>query len=104
MFTTKQGDTRTALKATLTTASGEALTDVASIKFRMSDTLYKNKIDRHVDIVALPEVAVIFTPAEVATEGNYYGEFVVEYTDSKVETFPNSGYINIKIEKNLGGA
>ena len=103
-FSTKAGDTRNALTATLTTASGAIPTDVATIFFRMSDTLFKNVINRAADIAALPEVGVIFTPAEVATAGKYYGEFLLTYTDGKVETYPNVGYIEIEITKNVGGA
>ena len=102
-FTTKQADTRTALKATLTTAEGSTPTDVKSVSFRMADTIFTNKIFRAVDIEALPEVGVIFTAGEVAVPGSYYGEFVVEYNDDKIETFPNQGYIEIQILKNLGG-
>ncbi len=100
-FVTKQGDTRNALKATLAPGQGE-LSNVASVKFRMSDTTFKNLINRHVDIDSLPVVVVIFTPGEVATHGNYLGEFVVTYNDGKVETFPNSSYIDIKILRNVG--
>ena len=102
-FVTKQGDTRTALKANLTTADGSTPTDVKNIKFRMADTTFTNKIFRPVDIEALPEVGVIFTAGEVSVPGSYYGEFVVEYNDDKIETFPNQGYIEIRILKNLGG-
>lgn len=103
-FITKVGDTRNALKATLTTASGETPSDVASVEFRMSTTLFNNVIDRAVDIEALPEVGVIFTEDEVAEAGNYYGEFLLTYTDGKTETYPNVGYIKISILKNVGGA
>ena len=103
-FSTKVGDTRNALKATLTTASGETPADVDTIFFRMSNTLFVNIIDRAVDIEALPEVGVIFTADEVAEAGNYYGEFLLTYTDGKIETYPNVGYIKITIEKNVGGA
>lgn len=103
-FSTKVGDTRNTLSATLTTASGTTPTDVDTIFFRMSNTLFANVIDRAVDIEALPVVGVIFTPEEVAEAGNYYGEFLLTYTDGKVETYPNVGYIKISITKNVGGA
>ncbi len=103
-FKTKAGDTRNALLATLTTASGATPTDVDTVFFRMSNTLFTNLINRAVDIEALPEVGVIFTPAEVAVAGKYYGEFLLTYTDGKVETFPNVEYIEIEIQKNVGGA
>ena len=103
IFTTKQGDTRKALKATLIPAHGN-FDNAESVKFRMSDTLFNNKINRHVDIESLPEVGVIFTPQEVAKPGTYYGELVVTFDDGKPDTYPTEGYITIKIEKNTGGA
>ena len=100
MFQTKQGDTRTALKATLTPV--ETLENVSAIRFVMSTTLFKEIINRPVDAMNLPDVIVIFTPQEVAKAGLFLGEFVVEYDDDKIETFPNQGYINITIQKKLG--
>ena len=100
-FTTKVGDTKNALIATLEPAQG-AVADIATVRFRMSDTLYNNKILREVDSRTSAEVTVNFTAAEVATEGHYLGEFEITYTDDKVETIPNEGYIKITIEKNVG--
>ena len=103
IFLTKQGDTRKALKATLNPAQG-SFDNAEIVKFRMANTLFKNVIDRHVDIKELPEVGVVFTPQEVAEPGTFYGEFVITFDDGKSDTYPTEGYITIKIEKNTGGA
>ena len=100
-FITKVGDTRNALFATLEPAQG-IVANIDNVRFRMSDTLHNTLIDRPVDGGVLPEVFVVFTPAEVATAGNYLGEFVAEYTDGSIETFPNDDYIKIQILKNVG--
>lgn len=100
-FTTKQGDTRTALKATLTPVDG-AFENVSKVFFCMSDTLFNEKINREVDVQDLPAVIVVFKADEIAEAGMYYGEFVVEYTDGKIETIPNNDYIKIKIGQRLG--
>lgn len=100
-FITKQGDTRTALKATLTTADGTF--DTASkVYFRMADTVGNNRIRREVDVTDLPNVVVIFKAEEVAESGEFYGEFAIEYTDGKVETIPNNDYIHITIKRKMG--
>ena len=95
-FVIKEGDTRNALIGTLEPAQGSVL-DIASVNFRMSDTLHKNLINRLVDGGVLPEAIVVFAPTEVAKAGNYLGEFVATYTDGKTETFPNDDYIKIMI-------
>ena len=100
-FVIKAGDTRNALFATLEPAQG-IVADIANVRFRMSDTLHNTLIDRLVDGGVLPEVFVRFTDAEVATSGNYLGEFVATYTDDSIETFPNDDYIKIQILKNVG--
>ena len=100
-FVTKQGDTLNELRATLDPAQG-AVADIDNVRFRMSDTLHNNLIDRLVDGGVLPEVVVIFTEAEVAEEGNFLGEFVATYTNGRVETFPNDNYVKIQILKNVG--
>lgn len=100
-FETKQGDTRNAIKATLTPAQGD-LSDLSQVRFCMADTLFHNVMDRAVDVWNAPEAIVVFVPSEVANDGSYVGEFVVTYTDGKIETFPNVGYIDIRINKNLG--
>ena len=101
-FSTKVGDTRAAIRATLSPASGAALTDIKEVRFRMSNTLFSNKIDRVVDDFTNPVATLIFTAAEVANPGTYYGEFVVEYNDDTIETFPNDSYLEIQILKNVG--
>lgn len=100
-FTTKQGDARTALKATLTPVDG-TFENVSKVYFRMADTLGNEKINREVDVQDLPNVIVIFKAEEVAEAGTFYGEFAVEYTDGKVETIPNNDYIRITINKKIG--
>jgi len=100
-FITKQGDARTALKATLTTADG-TFDSASKVYFRMADTFGSEKINREVDVADLPNVVVIFKAEEVAEAGDFYGEFAVEYTDGKVGTIPNSDYIHIVILKRIG--
>jgi hypothetical protein len=42
-----------------------------------------------------------FTREELTNVGHMLGEFKVTYSDGSIETFPNKGYIEINIEKDL---
>jgi hypothetical protein len=99
----KRHDTRTAIKATLKTPTGNAvdLTD-ATVKFVM--VKYGTTIaNRDADVLdaANGKVAFIFLPEEVTETGAMKAEFEVMYPDGAVETFPNAGYIAINIEADL---
>lgn len=47
------------------------------------------------------KVSYLFAAGETSTVGTFVGEFKVTYSDGSVETFPNSGFIDIKIENDL---
>ncbi len=99
-FTTKVGNTRTALKAELEPV--EAFANVKEVWFSMSSLNFKNIIHRTVNIWDDPNATVVFTEAELKNPGTYYGEFHVEYDDGKVEKFPSEGYISIIINRATG--
>ena len=103
-FITKQGNTRTALKATLTSVQGSVtLATVTGVEFIMCTTLFEKVIARPVDdAMNLPDVVVVFTEEELNNIGDFLGEFIVTYTDGKKERFPSDKYITIKILKNVG--
>jgi len=44
----------------------------------------------------------VFTADQTSVAGVFWGEFEVTYADESVETFPNKGYITIKIGHDLG--
>lgn len=43
-----------------------------------------------------------FAAAQTSVAGVYHGEFEVTYGDSTIETFPNTGYITVKVHADLG--
>jgi hypothetical protein len=99
-FTTKQYDTKTALKATLQDANGNAVDLTgATVYFRMG-----NVINRQALVQENGDVWFVFETDEVANPGYYRAEFHVEHADGRKEIFPNSGYIKVIIEPNIGGA
>jgi hypothetical protein len=100
-FYIKQNDTSPALLATLQDADGNAVNVTGgSIRFHM----------RQIGSTAIvvDAAAVIVTPlqgtvrydwlaADTAEIGSYQAEFEVTYADASIETFPNDGYIRVKI-------
>tara|TARA_R110000796_G_scaffold178802_1_gene295438 strand:+ start:817 stop:1140 length:324 start_codon:yes stop_codon:yes gene_type:complete len=100
-FYIKQNDTSPAMLATLEDADGTAVNVTgAVIRFHM------RKIGS--TAVVVDEAAVIVTPlegivrydwmaADTAEIGSYQAEFEVTYADASIETFPNDGYIRVKI-------
>ena len=100
-FNTKRGDTRTALKATLTPVDA-VFTDVATVDFRMCTRQFENVINRAVNVFSAPDVTVVFTASEIDREGVFLGEFKLTFTDGRIETIPKEDYIRIYIDKKAG--
>ena len=105
MVVLKRGDTRTAIKATLKTPAGAAadLTG-ATARFLLADLRGVLKIDKQIDVLDATEgkVMVVLEATEVDVAGSFRAEFEVTFDDGRVETYPNDGYISIKIIPDLG--
>ena len=101
VFYIKENDTSPEYQTTLQDASGTAV-DVtgATIRFHMyTQDKTTAKIDAAATIVTAASGIVKYTwqAGETDTSGWYWGEFEVTYSDSSIETFPNDGYLSIKI-------
>lgn len=103
--TLKRGDTRRAIRAVLKDADGDPvnLTD-CSVSFHMAPLLRPVTVNRaaHIKNADAGEVWVVWVPGETDTSGIYRAEFQVVYLDGRRETFPNGGYISIRILDDLG--
>lgn len=103
-FNIKQNDTRPAIQATLTAASTDV---ISSVTFRMSDKTGTRKVDHAGAIITQPSAAsggVVkyqWLTGDTDTAGDYRGEFIVTFNDSRIETYPNRGYINVHVEQAL---
>lgn len=99
MITLKQGDTGIGIKATLTSSFGRVDLAGANVLFLFGDQQIQcnvvNKFQR--------DVTVTFLSSHTAKIGDYKAEFEVSYPNGRVETFPNDGYIKVRILKDLGG-
>lgn len=104
MFKIKQNDTSPAIRATLKDSNGQVLNLIgASVKFHMKTENGRIAVDNTATIVDDENGIVEYNWANGDTkyEGLNYAEFEVTYEDESIETFPNDGYIKIKITREL---
>jgi hypothetical protein len=102
--TIKRGDRRNCIKAVLKDSSGLPVNLAnCSVVFRMAPVGRKAIIDRaaHIETAVAGEVWFVWAAGETDTSGVYRAEFQVTYLDGKKETFPNDGYIGIRILDNI---
>jgi len=104
-FTIKQNDDSPAFERTLSDSSGTVINLTGStVRFHLYDqTKDTAKIDAAATITDAANGVVVYTWAagDTDTVGWYWGEFEVTYSDTTVETFPNSGYISVKVTPEL---
>lgn len=102
-FEIKQGDTRKPLKVELSDFNGVVDLTGCTVRFFMSTHYYKLIIDKEVEIVDAVNGQVwhVFGFGDTNESGAFHGEFEVTFPDFKKETFPESNYISIKINKSL---
>lgn len=97
-FYIKRGDTSPALRFKLEPVV--ALTG-ASVQFQMRMRDGPTVIDAP---CAVSEGAVVeygWDPADTAEPGLYEAEFRVTYADGAVETFPNNGFLTVRIAEDV---
>lgn len=105
-FHIKQNDTNPAIEATLTDEDLVALdlNTATGIKFHMinpSTGVVKVDAVAAIDDAPTGRVRYQWASGETDTPGTYNGEFQVTWNDSTVTSFPNNGYIEIKITKEV---
>jgi hypothetical protein len=103
-FYIKQNDTSPALRAQL--KDGDDVPIVltgASIRFHMRTLAGAAAVDAAATIVTAANGIVQYNwqAADTATVGSYQAEFEVTYSDTTIETFPNSGYIRVEITDDI---
>ena len=100
MFTVKQNDTSPAIQAALKTPNKQPVNLIgASIIFNMKDETGRVLVS-NTALVVDDEAGIVrydWTTGDTAFDGLCFGEFQVTYEDESIETFPNDGYIKIKI-------
>lgn len=105
MFFIKQNDTSPSLQGTATDADGVAVPVTgASIQFHMRKSgATTPKVSAAGTIVDGPNGIMKYDwiTGDTDTTGLFYGEFQVTYSGGAIETFPNKGYIKIRISAEL---
>lgn len=97
-FYIKRGDTSPALRFALEPAVG--LTG-ASVQFQMRLRGGVTVIDAPGSIVEGATVEYAWVAADTAEAGLYEAEFRVTYADGAVETFPNSGFLTVRVAEDV---
>lgn len=105
-FSIKKGDTSPSLEAQLLDENNEprTLTNVASVRFHMEDIDDESVvIDATGSVLNANEGKVVYhwNSGDTDNAGRYDAEFEVEYDNGNVETFPNSGFIDIVITDDI---
>lgn len=104
-FNVKQNDTSPTMLATLQDASGDAVNITgASVRFHMRPIGSSQiKVDAAAVIVTALDGIVRYDwqASDTAVIGSYEAEFEVTFSDASIETFPNDGYIRVKIVSDI---
>ena len=103
-FSIKQNDTSPAIQATLQDYEGNPINLLgATVRFHMKSLGGNLKIDRPVSITDSANGVILYEwqASDTDVAGTYYAEFEVTYSDSSVETFPNTDNIAIIITPEL---
>jgi len=103
-FWIKQNDTSPPLRAQL--KDGDEVPIVltgASVRFHMRTLAGATVVDAAAALENASNGIVQYNwqAADTATIGSYQAEFEVTYSDTTIETFPNSGYIRVEITDDI---
>ena len=104
-FVIKQNDTSPDIKAILKDAEENAI-DLwgATVKFHLSDYPGEKVIINSIATIEEAEngeVKYNWQSGDTETAGRYKAEFQVDFTNGRIETFPNQGFLEIEIFKEL---
>ncbi|EEX09645.1 hypothetical protein SL1157_1689 [Ruegeria lacuscaerulensis ITI-1157] len=101
-FTIKRDDTSPAIQFQLTLGTGQTLVG-ATATFKMASLNGGAlKIDSPAAVDSAQNIlSYQWDAGDTDTAGVYRAEFEVTYSDGKIETFPNSEYIQINVLEDL---
>lgn len=103
IFNIKVGDTLPLLQATLTDGAGNAINvsgaNGVSFRMRKSDgPAHVYKAEGAADLTtdgSNGQVEFAFSAADTDTEGEFYGEFVIDWGGGDIQTIPNDDFLRI---------
>jgi hypothetical protein len=101
-FFIKRGDTSPAVRYALepldTNLTG------ATVRFQMRTRGGAQVLDAPAQVITAtltPTVQYAWQPSDTATAGQFEAEFRILYADASIETFPNSGFISIRVAEDV---
>jgi hypothetical protein len=103
-FHIKSGDTRPPIVAQLSAAEDDVFTSVA---FRMKAVKGTVEVEGVGGIIDQPDatqggiVQYQWITDDTADPGQYLGEFEVTFSDGRIETYPNNGFLEINVVRSL---
>ena len=101
-FYIKQGDTSPAIRFALEPAS--VVLTGATVRFQMRARGGATIIDAAAVVVTAtgtPTVEYSWQAGNTANAGLFEAEFRVTYSDGRIETFPNAGFIPIRVSEDI---
>lgn len=101
-FYIKRGDTSPAIRFELEPVT-VSMTG-ATVRFQMrarSGNVVMNVAASVVTPTDVPTVEYVWQDGDTETAGLYEAEFRVTYADGKIETFPNAGFIPVRISEDV---
>lgn len=104
MFVIKQNDTLPILEVQLLDCNNNPVNlDLCGVRFHMTDRRGIVKINRQIEIKDIEQgiVRVVWGEGETSGVGLFKGEIQVNFPNGNISTYPNTGYIDIKIVKEL---
>ena len=105
-FYVKQNDTAPSIRATLKDGDDQVIDLTgATVRFHMRTIGGTTaKVDSEVSVVIPATDGIVqydWIAADTDTIGTYQAEFEITYTNGRIETFPNNGYIRVEITDDI---
>ena len=101
-FYIKRGDTSPAIRYALDPAT--VVLTGATVRFQMrarNGAVLMDVAALVVTATGTPTVEYSWQAGDTATAGLYEAEFRVTYADGKIETFPNDGFIPVRVNEDV---
>ena len=101
-FFIKRGDTSPAIRFALEPVA--TILTGATVRFKMRMRGGAQVSDAAAQIVmatGTPTVQYDWMPADTAEAGQFEAEFEVTYPDGAIETFPNAGFIPVRVSEDV---
>lgn len=107
-FWMRQSDTQTPIEAVLSDRLGVIDLTGSTISFHMTARTYEDPaviLDQPATIVNPPGadglVRYDWQPGDADEEGDFYAEFEVTFPSGDIATFPNNGYLVVRITREI---